>query len=715
MIHPSPVELGRRRRRVLVLGVVAVLFAGLVAAVALEHHSTPDPAVLAPIRVSASSTAPGYSARSVARSRSPESARGAWRSVAETSGAWIELELDTAREIGEVTLGRPLDDPGATEGVLSFGDGSDLQVRLPPGSPATVLPITPRTVDRVRFTVSAVGPGASAATLDEFRVDPPSNTGRTDGVAEAGPEVTATQGPDGAGAGDPRALVDGPGGGPARPGVLGEPGVGTDWVSTRPLGAWVQLSWARPRELTSISLAGQGSGTRLAAGTLIFSDGAELPVGGVLGDPTRPTTVAFMPRVTSSIRLRIDGVDGAGPLALSELRARGRETAPRTEDAATARGPLRPVDPCLPLAGVDLAATELVVICPLSGSVTPDLVTVQTATAPGYTQVSAVLWPADPGLPLGTVSRAAPDRGGRTQLLVDTTSAGAGPGTLAVTATGPGRVERTVGLQLYRPPLHSGSPSPSSRGADGRTLVYADEFRTPVSLSRTGADADYAAGKPTAAGAEDFGRAIFAAPGSGLETPEVVGGDHLHLAVRPTPAGYLDAAGRRHVGGLLASARTGGSGFSAQYGYFETRMAVPSGAGTWPAFWLLPSDNLVRPTPVVAEIDAMESYGHRPTHVCHSTHDYRGGGSDLGVARCGGRFGDDRAASQWHTYGVSVTPTANVFWVDGRVVATAPQVAGGGAPMFFLVDLALGGGWPVDLTSTRDRADLYVDYVRVYV
>jgi hypothetical protein len=35
--------------------------------------------------------------------------------------------------------------------------------------------------------------------------------------------------------------------------------------------------------------------------------------------------------------------------------------------------------------------------------------------------------------------------------------------------------------------------------------------------------------------------------------------------------------------------------------------------------------------------------------------------------------------------------------------------------MFFLLDLALGGGWPVTLQPVQDRAVLYVDYVRVFV
>jgi hypothetical protein len=34
--------------------------------------------------------------------------------------------------------------------------------------------------------------------------------------------------------------------------------------------------------------------------------------------------------------------------------------------------------------------------------------------------------------------------------------------------------------------------------------------------------------------------------------------------------------------------------------------------------------------------------------------------------------------------------------------------------LFFLVNLATGGGWPVDLSRYNGLADMYVDYVRVY-
>jgi hypothetical protein len=252
--------------------------------------------------------------------------------------------------------------------------------------------------------------------------------------------------------------------------------------------------------------------------------------------------------------------------------------------------------------------------------------------------------------------------------------------------------------------------------ARGRSLVFAEEFNEPVSMTRTGIGADYSAAKPTYNGAEDFGDAIFADPVQGFDAIGVIDSQYLRIEVQPAPAGLPDPHGwgRTRLGGLLSSGRQGGSGFSAQYGYFEARMLAPAAPGTWPAFWMLPSDNLIKPQPIVAEIDAVELYGHDPTGGCHTTHEH-GGKAGSGVAQCGKRFENERTALSWHTYGVSVTPTEITFFIDGRLVATAPQVQGGGSPMFFMANLALGGGWPVDLRAVQERAVLYVDYVRVYV
>ena len=47
-----------------------------------------------------------------------------------------------------------------------------------------------------------------------------------------------------------------------------------------------------------------------------------------------------------------------------------------------------------------------------------------------------------------------------------------------------------------------------------------------------------------------------------------------------------------------------------QYGYFEARLKLPSGKGTWPAFWMMPKN--YTSWPACGEIDIMEEVGYRP-------------------------------------------------------------------------------------------------------
>ena len=68
----------------------------------------------------------------------------------------------------------------------------------------------------------------------------------------------------------------------------------------------------------------------------------------------------------------------------------------------------------------------------------------------------------------------------------------------------------------------------------------------------------------------------------------------------------------------------------------------------------------------------------------------------------------------FHTYGCKVTETETIYYCDNIEVgrhATFPVSKQD--PLFFLINLATGGGWPVDL-SRYGLADMYVDYVRVY-
>jgi hypothetical protein len=47
--------------------------------------------------------------------------------------------------------------------------------------------------------------------------------------------------------------------------------------------------------------------------------------------------------------------------------------------------------------------------------------------------------------------------------------------------------------------------------------------------------------------------------------------------------------------GVLTSVASNGEGFAQEYGYFEIKAKLPSGAGAWPAFWMLSLNGLTAP------------------------------------------------------------------------------------------------------------------------
>ena len=499
-------------------------------------------------------------------------------------------------------------------------------------------------------------------------------------------------------------------------------GVGNSWTAPARSGAWVQFRWSAVKRITSVQIYGTTNpGARIRSGLLTFDNGADLEVGAIAGDPAFPTTVSFPEKAVSSVRFTVTKVAGSGLMGLAEMRVYQAGATPLrygSPSAATvARDPDNPA--CTPATPGSAEAGAIHVLCPLTASRVRGWRTVQLY-ARGLTKVGVSAWSPEArkkALPEQVV----PVRAARASVRLNLIALPQGPVTVQIRGVaGPSlRSSRPTFLQLY----HAGGLAPRATARPGtapggRTLVYAEEFNRPISVSLEGRSpgADYAAAKPEFWGGAQYGEAIFSDPALGFRNISIVDNRYLRMAITPNPRGYRDPNpwGRRHVGASIGSARPGGSGFSARYGHFEARILAPAAPGTWPAFWLLPSDNLIEPKPTVAEIDAMELYGHDPRVVCHTTHSYADGHDSGGVALCGQRFDGAHTALTWHVYGVTVGPTEVVYWIDGKVVARAPQVKGGDKPMFFMLDLNLGGGWPLKLDPVQNRAAMYVDWVRVY-
>jgi beta-glucanase (GH16 family) len=160
--------------------------------------------------------------------------------------------------------------------------------------------------------------------------------------------------------------------------------------------------------------------------------------------------------------------------------------------------------------------------------------------------------------------------------------------------------------------------------------------------------------------------------------------------------------------------------FAVTYGKVEARIKVPRGQGIWPAFWMLGANIATARWPACGELDIMENIGREPGTVHATVHGpgYSGGkGIGKPYNLTGNEFADD-----FHLFTVIWQPQSVEFLVDGVTYhkvtpATLPQGARWvfDAPMFLLLNVAVGGVWPRNPDATSQfPQEMLVDYVRVY-
>jgi beta-glucanase (GH16 family) len=66
----------------------------------------------------------------------------------------------------------------------------------------------------------------------------------------------------------------------------------------------------------------------------------------------------------------------------------------------------------------------------------------------------------------------------------------------------------------------------------------------------------------------------------------------------------------------------------------------------------------------------------------------------------------------FHTFGVDISPQKVTYFLDQKAVFAEPPPAELDGPLYPLVNLALGSGFPID--QTPNPSSLLVDYVHVY-
>ena len=243
----------------------------------------------------------------------------------------------------------------------------------------------------------------------------------------------------------------------------------------------------------------------------------------------------------------------------------------------------------------------------------------------------------------------------------------------------------------------------------GYHLTFDDEFNS-FSSSPNGASDQWATtlwdiremndSSPTA-GQEYF------SDGSVGYNPFSLNNGVLTITARPGAASpQANSPGRTYGSGQINTKAM----FSQEYGYFEMRAELPTGAGMWPAFWTQPANDY---SP--REIDAMEAFGAPNADGEGGTSLYHYDVHDSSNRAGTGAWvpaGTDLTTS-YHSYGVLWTPTTLTYYFDGKQTAqmpTPPDIDT--EPVYLIADLAVGGSWPGN--ANGETGQMKIDYIRAY-
>lgn len=157
------------------------------------------------------------------------------------------------------------------------------------------------------------------------------------------------------------------------------------------------------------------------------------------------------------------------------------------------------------------------------------------------------------------------------------------------------------------------------------------------------------------------------------------------------------------------------------YGYFEARLKLPKGKGTWPAFWMMPKNFTAWPKD--GEIDIMEHVGYHQDYVSSSIH------CTAYVHSHGTQKTKEKylkgATDEFHVYALEWTPEYIKSYVDGeQLFYYKPEDYGKrnydtwpfDNPFYLKLNLAWGGNWggAQGIDESCLPAVYEIDYVRVF-
>lgn len=162
------------------------------------------------------------------------------------------------------------------------------------------------------------------------------------------------------------------------------------------------------------------------------------------------------------------------------------------------------------------------------------------------------------------------------------------------------------------------------------------------------------------------------------------------------------------------------------YGIFEARIKLPSGLGTWPAFWMMPTSSRYGGWPDSGEIDIMEHVGY-DENIIHGTIHTEAFNHKINTQIGASYSNYDDVTEEFHVYKIEWLPDKINWYIDDELyfifdpTNSTPWCVGSeewpfDGDFFLILNLAVGGDWggaqgvdPQDYPTAME-----VDYVRVY-
>lgn len=160
------------------------------------------------------------------------------------------------------------------------------------------------------------------------------------------------------------------------------------------------------------------------------------------------------------------------------------------------------------------------------------------------------------------------------------------------------------------------------------------------------------------------------------------------------------------------------------YGRFIIRAKLPSGAGTWPAIWMMPTMSAYGGWPNSGEIDIMEHVGRDADNVFSTIHTEKF--NHMKGTQIGYDITLPTAETEFHEYEIIWNPGQILAFVDGEQFATFGYSAAFNQDVpyhaafpfdqdfFLILNLAIGGGLGGTVDNSIFPQAFEIDYVRVY-